>query len=197
MPNRQNQPRKNQYGQLAWTIIFTSTFLILINLFMFQAVPQKPRPYSKFIELVESDRVERVVIGANQIKYELKSPEIGDEAGQVYSTTPVPQDTELTKILRQHEVEFSAIPNTNDEGFWGFLKLLFFLFIFINIAGLLMSRGEQTGGISPFTISKSKARIYAEGTTGITFDDVAGVDEAKVELQEIVDFLKNAQKYIV
>lgn len=189
--------RKNQYSQLAWTIIFTSTFLILINLFMFQAVPQKQQPYSKFIELVESDRVERVVISANQIKYELKSPEIGDEAEQVYTTTPVPQDTELTKILRQHEVEFSAIPNTNEDGFWGFLKLLFFLFIFINIAGLLLSRGEQTGGISPFTISKSKARIYAEGTTGITFDDVAGVDEAKVELQEIVDFLKNAQKYIV
>ena len=198
MPNRQNQTRKNQYGQLAWTIIFTSTFLILINIFMFQqAVPQKPQPYSKFLELVESDRVERVVISANQIQYELKSPEIGDKAEQVYTTTPVPQDTELTKILRQHEVEFSAIPVTNDEGFWGFLKLLFFLFIFINIAGLLLSRGEQAGGVSPFSLSKSKARIYGEGTTGITFDDVAGVDEAKVELQEIVDFLQNAQKYIV
>ncbi len=197
MPNRQNQTRNNQYGQLGWTIIFTSTFLILLNLFLFQAVPQKPQPYSRFIELVEADRVERVVIGADQIQYELKSPEVGDESEQVYTTTPVPQDTELTTILRQHEVEFSAIPDTNGDGFWGFLKLLFFLFLFINLAGLLLSRGEQAGGVSPFSISKSKARIYAEGTTGITFDDVAGVDEAKVELQEIVDFLQNAQKYIV
>ena len=197
MPNRQNQTRKNQYGQLAWTIIFTSTFLILINLFMFQAVPQKHQPYSEFLKLVERDRVEKVVIGSNQIQYELKSPTKAEEAKEVYTTTPVPQDTELTQILRQHEVEFSAIPNTNGEGFWGFLKLLFFLFIFINIAGLLLSRGEQAGGVSPFSLSKSKARIYAEGTTGITFDDVAGVDEAKVELQEIVDFLQNAQKYIV
>ena len=197
MPNRQNQTRNNQYGQLGWTIIFTSTFLILLNLFLFQAVPQKPQPYSHFIELVEADRVERVVIGADQIQYELKSPEVGDESEQVYTTTPVPQDTELTTILRQHEVEFSAIPDTNGDGFWGFLKLLFFLFLFINLAGLLLSRGEQAGGVSPFSISKSKARIYAEGTTGITFDDVAGVDEAKVELQEIVDFLQNAQKYIV
>ena len=197
MPNRQNQTRNNQYGQLGWTIIFTSTFLILLNIFLFQAVPQKHQPYSKFIELVETDRVERVVIGADQIQYELKSPEVGDNAEQVYTTTPVPQDTELTQLLRQHEVEFSAIPDANDDGFWGFLKLLFFLFIFINIAGLLLSRGEQSGGISPFSLSKSKARIYAEGTTGITFDDVAGVDEAKVELQEIVDFLQNAQKYIV
>ncbi|MDJ0900064.1 MAG: ATP-dependent zinc metalloprotease FtsH [Xenococcus sp. MO_188.B8] len=197
MPNRQNQTRNNQYGQLGWTIIFTSTFLILLNIFLFQAVPQKPQPYSKFIELVETDRVERVVIGADQIQYELKSPEVGDNAEQVYTTTPVPQDTELTQLLRQHEVEFSAIPDANGDGFWGFLKLLFFLFIFINIAGLLLSRGEQSGGISPFSLSKSKARIYAEGTTGITFDDVAGVDEAKVELQEIVDFLQNAQKYIV
>ncbi len=197
MPNRQNQTRNNQYGQLGWTIIFTSTFLILLNLFLFQTVPQKPQPYSRFIELVEADRVERVVIGADQIQYELKSPEVGDESEQVYTTTPVPQDTELTTILRQHEVEFSAIPDTNGDGFWGFLKLLFFLFLFINLAGLLLSRGEQAGGVSPFSISKSKARIYAEGTTGITFDDVAGVDEAKVELQEIVDFLQNAQKYIV
>ncbi len=197
MPNRQNQTRNNQYGQLGWTIIFTSTFLILLNLLLFQAVPQKPQPYSRFIELVEADRVERVVIGADQIQYELKSPEVGDESEQVYTTTPVPQDTELTTILRQHEVEFSAIPDTNGDGFWGFLKLLFFLFLFINLAGLLLSRGEQAGGVSPFSISKSKARIYAEGTTGITFDDVAGVDEAKVELQEIVDFLQNAQKYIV
>ena len=197
MPNRQSQNRNNQYGQLGWTIIFTSTFLILLNVFLFQAVPQKPQPYSHFIELVETDRVERVVIGADQIQYELKSPELGDESEQVYTTTPVPQDTELTKILREHEVEFSAIPETNSDGFWGFLKLLFFLFIFINLAGLLLSRGEQAGGVSPFSLSKSKARIYAEGTTGITFDDVAGVDEAKVELQEIVDFLKNAQKYIV
>ena len=197
MPNRQNQTRNNQYGQLGWTIIFTSAFLILLNLLLFQAVPQKPQPYSRFIELVEADRVERVVIGANQIQYELKLPELGDESEQVYTTTPVPQDTELTKILRQHEVEFSAIPDTNGDGFWGFLKLLFFLFIFINIAGLLLSRSEQAGGVSPFNLSKSKARIYGEGTTGITFDDVAGVDEAKVELQEIVDFLQNAQKYIV
>ncbi len=197
MPNRQNQTRNNQYGQLGWTIIFTSTFLILLNLLLFQAAPQKPQPYSHFIKLVEDDHVERVVIGADQIQYELKSPEVGDESEQVYTTTPVPQDTELTTILRQHEVEFSAIPDTNGDGFWGFLKLLFFLFLFINLAGLLLSRGEQAGGVSPFSISKSKARIYAEGTTGITFDDVAGVDEAKVELQEIVDFLQNAQKYIV
>ena len=200
MQNRQNQPRNNQHSQLGWTIIFTATFLILLNLFMFQqAVPQKPQPYSKFIELVESDRVESVVISADQIQYELKSAEITQEEKQVYTTTPVPQDTELTKLLRQHKVEFSAIPDVDSNGFWDFIKLLFFLFIFINIAGLLLSRGEQTGGggISPFSLSKSKARIYAEGTTGITFDDVAGVDEAKVELQEIVDFLQNAQKYIV
>jgi cell division protease FtsH len=50
-------------------------------------------------------------------------------------------------------------------------------------------------GPAALTIGKSKARIYSEGTTGVTFDDVAGVDEAKTELQEIVDFLKNAGKY--
>ncbi len=193
MPNRQNQPRKPQSNQLGWTLTFTLIFLILLNLFIPQTSLPESQPYSKFIDLVEADRVERVTIGSNQIEYVLKS-EVNEQPEKVYKTFPVTQDTELPKILRQHQVEFSATPTSSGDGFWAFLRLLFFLFIIINLGSLLFNR-TQEGGASPFTIGRSKARIYSEGITGITFDDVAGVDEAKTELYEIVDFLKHRAKY--
>jgi cell division protease FtsH len=96
--------------------------------------------------------------------------------------------------LREHDVDFTAPPPNP----WGWLGTLFSWvvppLVFFGIWGWLMNRGQ--GGAAALTIGKSKARIYSEGTTGVTFADVAGVDEAKAELQEIVEFLKNADKYI-
>jgi cell division protease FtsH len=64
----------------------------------------------------------------------------------------------------------------------------------LGLWGWLMRRAQGGPGAA-LTLGKSKARIYSEGDTGVTFDDVAGADEAKVELQEIVQFLKNAERY--
>ena len=193
MSKRPDRTQKPQSSQLGWVLIFTSTLLILFSLLL----PQSPshQPYSEFIDLVESDRIERVVIGSNVIEYFLKSEAVGDKSEQVFTTIPVTQDTELPKILRQHQVKFSATPASSGNGFWGFVQFLFFLFLIINLGGFLFNRG-QDGGASPFAIGRSKARIYSEGSVDVTFDDVAGVDEAKTELHEIVDFLQHGSKYI-
>ena len=192
MPKRQDSNRQPQSIQLGWTLILTSIFLILFSVFSSpEPIPQS-QPYSKFINLVEADHVERVIISSNRIEYFLKSAVVESESEQVFRTVPVNQDTELPKILRQHQVEFSATPTNNGDGLWGFIKLLFFLFIIINLGSFLFNRGQDGGlGASPFSIGKSNARIYAEGSMDVTFDDVAGVDEAKTELYEIVDFLQH------
>ncbi len=195
MPKRQNLTGKPQSNSLSWTLIATSIFLILFSLFLPQAPLPQSQPYSKFIDLVESDRVERVIISPNRIEYFLKSEALSNQSEEVFTTVPVTQDTELPKILRQHQVEFSATPVKSSDGFWGFLKLLFFLFLIVNLGSLLFNRGQE-GGMSPFSIGRSNARIYSEGSMDVTFDDVAGVDEAKTELYEIVDFLKHGAKYI-
>ena len=196
MPKRQDRDRKPQSSQLGWTLIVTSTFLILFSLFLSPAQIPQSQPYSKFINLVESNRVERVVISSNRIEYFLKSEALGeDQSEQVFTTVPVTQDTELPKILRQHQVEFSATPANSNDGFWGFVKLLFFFFLIVNLGSLFFNRSQE-GGASPFTIGRSNARIYSEGSMDVTFDDVAGVDEAKTELYEIVDFLQHGAKYI-
>ena len=195
-PNSSN--RQSQSAQLGWAMIITSTFLLFLS-FLFPPVKApESQPYSKFIDLVESDRVEQVIIGSDRIKYTLKSVSITDETPQVFTTVPVPQDTELPQILREYDVEFSATPIKSSDGFWAFVRMLFFLFLFVNLGSIFFNRGQQARGTgaSPFTIGRSTARIYSEGSMDVTFDDVAGIDEAKTELLEIVDFLQHGAKYI-
>ena len=199
MPKRQDSNWKSQSSQLGWAMIVTSTFLLLLSLLLSPAKVPQLKPYSNFIDSVESDRVASVIISSDRIEYTLKSELFGDESAPVFRTIPVPQDTELPNILRKHQVEFSATPIKQDDGFWAFIRMLFFLFLFINLASILFNRGQEGGGgkgVSPFTIGRSNARIYSEGSMGVTFDDVAGIDEAKAELSEIVDFLKHGTKYI-
>ena len=183
-------PRSSQW-QL--TLIVSALCLILFSLFL-TPTSSTSQSYSEFIDLVESDRVERVIISPDRLKYTLKSEGFADNSEQVFTTVPVTQDTELPNILRQHQVEFSATPSNSGTWFWGFIPLLFFLFLIVNLGGLLFARNRQ-GTASPFAVGRSNARIYSDGSMDVTFDDVAGVDEAKTELYEIVDFLQNKTKY--
>lgn len=136
------------------------------------------------------------------------SPEVASsEAGQaqteqqadneneaVYSTIPITDNTrDLVDLLEEEGVQFEAAP-LNQGGFlstligWVVPPL-----IFVGIWAWFLQRAQ--GGSAALTVGKSKARIYAEGNTGVTFGDVAGEDEAKAELEEIVEFLKHPDKY--
>ena len=173
-------------------------FILLIILdFLLLLGPRYPQvSYSVFMKQVAAGQVERAIVSPNQIQYVLKPDQAppGVAPGQILVTRPVLTDLELPKILREHDVDFTAPPPNP----WGWLGTLFSWvvppLVFFGIWGWLMNRGQR--GAAALTIGKSKARIYSEGTTGVTFADVAGVDEAKAELQEIVEFLKNADKYI-
>ena len=132
MPKHQNSSKTPQSSPIGWSLIVTAICLILFSLFLPVNSTNKSQPYSQFIELVESDRVEKVTIGSSHIEYILKSESVGNESEQKFTTVIVAQDTELPKLLRQHQVEFSAIPTTSSDGFWGFIRLLFFLFLIIN-----------------------------------------------------------------
>ena len=191
-PKPDKTPTSSPVG---WSIIVTALCLLFFSLFL-PTSSIETQPYSKFINLVESDRVEKVTIGSRQIEYTLKSDLVGDELSQEFVTNIVPQDMELPQLLRQHNVEFSATPATDSDGVWGFLKFLFFLFIIINLGSLLFNR-TQEGNTNLFGIGRSNARIYSQGKTQVTFDDVAGIDEAKAELYEIVDFLQHGAKYML
>ncbi len=169
-------------------------WLLFLNLLLLRGTEQTQVSYSEFLDQVEAGKVASVKIGSERIEYALKSAETAKEDGRELVTIPVPLDSDLPRILRQHEVEFSALPPSNAGWIATLLSWVLPPLIFFGVWFWLLGQA-QANGPAALTVGKSKARIYSEGSTGVTFDDVAGVDEAKTELQEIVDFLKNAGKY--
>jgi cell division protease FtsH len=190
MPVHKNNFKARNFGS---NLIIILVWLLFLNLFLLPNVQTSEVSYSKFIEQVEAGQVKSAKVGTNRIEYVLKSPEIKDRSKQRLFTTPVAFDSELTKLLREHEVEFSGLPSNDSGWIFSLFTWMFLFFVIWSFGGWLLNRSQ--GGEGVLTIGKSKARIYSEGITGVTFNEVAGVDEAKAELQEIVDFLKNAAKY--
>lgn len=196
--NRQPaSPENNLPGPRRWisSLIWIVVWMLLITL----SINREPRPqevpYSQFIDQVESGEVATVKIGASKIEYTLAPAPAGAEAASpkapvTLRTRPLPEDAELPRILRRHEVEITALPAA---GGWlgGLLGLLFPLLML----WILWSVMRSQAGPATLGVGKSNARIYSNSHHPVTFDDVAGVDEAKAELEEIVDFLKDAQKY--
>ncbi|MEO1561308.1 MAG: ATP-dependent zinc metalloprotease FtsH, partial [Cyanobacteria bacterium J06632_19] len=184
-------PKMRQFGSSLFILL---TLLLLLNFIVpsFFAPEYPQAPYSEFIAQVQAGKVERAIIGGDSIQYEVNSDDVFGSGGkQVYTTTPIALDLDLPKILRDNNVEFAAPPPDNNGWIGTLLSWVIPPLIFFGIWGFLMRR---QGGAA-LTVGKSKARIFSEGSTGVQFSDVAGVDEAKAELEEIVDFLKNADKY--
>jgi cell division protease FtsH len=146
--------------------------------------------YGEFLAQVKADRVKKVTINPHRIEY-LVATETGAET---YFTTPDLQSEDLPELLRLHGVEYT-VPNPPVDNFLGaLLGIVLPSLVAVGMGALLLKYTEGgSGGV--MGVGKSKARVYAKGKTGIKFADVAGVDEAKQELQEVVDFLKNSDKY--
>lgn len=146
-------------------------------------------PYSDFKSLIQQDRLEEVIIAPTTIRGILK-PEEGQKVKKSITTVKV-DDTELIKELTAHKVKFSATTN----GGWGqSLFLLWFIPMIIFL--IMMARMRRVApGTGLMSIGKSRANLYIDKDTGVTFNDVAGVDEAKEELKEVIDYLQNPQKY--
>ena len=183
-------PRSRQIGNI---VLLLSGLFLLANLFLPSlfgpSIPQVP--YSLFIHQVEEQDVVRASVGQNQIQYQLKGE--GDQPGQVLATTPI-FDLDLPKLLEAKGVEFAAAPPPKNAWFTSLLGWVIPPLIFVAIWQFFLGRGGGPQGA--LSINKSKARVYVEGESGkITFADVAGVEEAKTELVEIVDFLKTPQRF--
>ncbi|MFY7806594.1 MAG: ATP-dependent zinc metalloprotease FtsH [Limnoraphis robusta] len=180
-------PDSQQIGKILLIIsgLLFAAYLILPRQ---QRVPRVP--YSIFIQQLENKQVAGVQVGDNEIRYLLKG-EKQDELGPLLSTTPI-FDPDLAKRLQQNNVVFQAAPPPKNSGLYVLLSWVIPPLILV-AAFQFLGKRDSGGSLS---IRKSKAKVYVEGASDkITFADVAGVEEAKTELAEIVDFLKNPQRY--
>jgi cell division protease FtsH len=185
-------PRSRQIGNI---LLLVSGLFLLANLFLPGLLGARvPRvPYSLFIHQVQDQEVARASVGQNEIRYQLKEEEGDPQSGQVLATTPI-FDLELPKLLEDNGVEFAATPPSKNGWFTSLLGWVIPPLIFVAIWQFFISRsGGPQGALS---IGRSKAKVYVENEKDkITFADVAGVEEAKTELVEIVDFLKSPQRF--
>ncbi|PRW39337.1 ATP-dependent zinc metalloprotease FTSH chloroplastic [Chlorella sorokiniana] len=157
--------------------------------------------YSRFLEYLEMGRVKKVDLYENGTIaiVEAVSPELGNRIQRVRVQLPG-TSSELLQKFRDKGVDFAAHSNSEDGGAV-FLNLLGNLaFPLLLVGGLFLLSRRQGGGMpggpgNPLAFGKSKARFQMEPNTGVTFSDVAGVDEAKQDFQEIVEFLKKPERF--
>ncbi len=173
-------------------------FGVLFILFTFFQRPEgESRPgYSQFLELVEQGRVVSVemVSGTNLLRYRLKK---ADSSGREDTEQAVyfPNDPQLIATLKENKVPMTVRP-PDQSGWWAsVLTNIFFPLVIILALWFFVLRQAQSGSSQALSFGKSRAKMMLENKSKVTFADVAGVDEAKVELAEIVDFLKAPEKY--
>ena len=149
--------------------------------------------YSKFIQLLDKGQVESVVINSDDLKVTLKnSGKLGNGTKTVIATE---DENELTKRLDEANVEFKREkPNMAGELLYAILSFVVPVVLMFALISLFFRRMNKGGGMMG-GVGTSKAKAYVQKETGVTFKDVAGQEEAKESLQEVVDFLHNPGKY--
>ncbi|MCI1191033.1 ATP-dependent zinc metalloprotease FtsH [Calidifontimicrobium sp. SYSU G02091] len=181
---------KTQWNVGYWLLALLA-LLSLQNLWQ-SASTVEAVPYSQFEKALAEGRVAEVIVGETTITGRLKSPDPGGKTTIVANRV----EPDLAARLSQFDVPYTRVVQSTllrDLLSWVVPALVFFGLWFFVIRRVIEKQGMGMGGF--MSIGKSRAKVYVEKDTGVTFADVAGVDEAKAELQEIVAFLKDPQGY--
>lgn len=197
-PGNRKGPKNGQ--TIIIFLIVTVITLIVMALFnsMMNGTTNQEITYNKFMEMLDNGEVDSVVIESNQYVITPKEQPYGFSSlkGMKFTYyTGVVNDPKLSEKLLDAGVDFKKeIPDMSSELLYSVLSFVLPLILIWVIMGFAMRRmGGGGGGV--MGIGKNKARVYAQKETGVTFKDVAGQDEAKESLQEVVDFLENPGKY--
>lgn len=173
-----------------WYVLIAVWIVLILHNIIFQFFSVERVPYSEFIKALQGGKVVEVAVTQDRIQGKMKFEKDGIETERVFSTVRV--DSDLSGLLEKYNVTFKGVVESN------FLKNLASwaipIFIFVGIWYFMMKRLASQQG-SFLTLGKKKAKVYMEDEVGVNFEDAAGVDEAKEELMEVIEFLKFPEKF--
>lgn len=188
-----NNNKNNKQGFSFVILITMLTALLVFAMYQFQGVESDQEiTYNKFLKMIDEKKVEKVEIKSDRILITAKK-ESGDKVNREYYTGRM-NDDQLVEKLEKAKIDFNQeVPDTTSAIVAQYAMNIIPLVIFIALIVWTTRKMSKGGGM--MGIGKSNAKMYVEKQTGVTFKDVAGQDEAKDSLQEVVDFLHNPGKY--
>ncbi|MEE9402594.1 MAG: ATP-dependent zinc metalloprotease FtsH [Desulfobacteria bacterium] len=174
------------YKNLALWLVISLMMILLFNLFNQSRIQDSEISYTEFMAQVEKGTIVGVVIQGQEIS--------GTQIDGSRFKTFAPEDADLIRILRSRGVTIKAKPPSESPWYMNLLVSWFPMILLIGV-WIFFMRQMQAGGGKALSFGKSKARLLSEQSAKVTFDDVAGIDEAKEELGEIIDFLRDPKKF--
>src|SRR5215470_3591983 len=186
----QKEPEERKHQFATWYIFAAFVGVMLIQYVWLQFIQVETIPYSQFEQLLEENKISEVLVGSESVQGTLKDPL--PDGRKLFNTVRV--DPQLAAKLTVHGVKVTGVPSGNVLSTILSWVLPIFIFYLIWTYGIRrMAERQGFGGL--MAIGKSRAKVYVETDTKVTFRDVAGVDEAKYELQEVVAFLRDPRSF--
>ncbi|MEW6262053.1 MAG: ATP-dependent zinc metalloprotease FtsH [Thermodesulfobacteriota bacterium] len=174
------------YKNLALWLVISLMMVILFNLFNRTPQVKDKISYSDVLSYIENGRITNVIIQGNELSGQFR------DGGKFKAY--VPNDPELVKTLKAKGVQITAEPLEDTPWYMTILVSWFPMLLLVGV-WIFFMRQMQSGGGKALSFGKSRARLMTESSHKVTFDDVAGIEEAKEELQEIIEFLRDPKKF--